>query len=103
MGTRGLWELITLKNLDKSDYDKMDEKDYERLMIKTNALHRDYDPKNPRPRGNRSDKWTELLCPIWDKYTALSSKEREKNLGHGIGKSLMGRVLLSCRVILMHC
>ena len=78
MGTRGLWELITLKNLGKSDYDKMDKEDYERLMMKTNALRHDYDPKNPYPRSNRSDKWTELLGPIWDKYKALSSKEREK-------------------------
>ena len=105
MGTRGLWELITLKNLDETVYDKMDLKDYERLMIKTNALHHDYDPKNPYPRSSKADKWKYLLSPIWNKYKALSSKEREKkkNLCHGIGKSLMERVLLSCRVILMHC
>ena len=103
MGTRGLWELITLKNLDESDYDKMDKENYERLMIKTNALHHDYDPKNPYPRSSGGRKWTGLLGPIWNKYKALSSKEREKNLSHGIGKSLRERVLLSCRVILMHC
>ena len=80
MGTRGLWELITLKNLDKSDYDKMDKEDYERLMIKTNALHHDYDPKNPYPRSSGGRKWTGLLGPIWNKYKALSSKEREKKL-----------------------
>ena len=38
---------------------------YERLMIKTNALHRDYDPNNPLPRGSKSDKWKFLLSPIW--------------------------------------
>ena len=34
-------------------------------MRKTNALHRDYDPTNPNPRGSKSDKWKFLLSPIW--------------------------------------
>ena len=68
LGTRGLWELITYTNLDKSDYDKMDYKDYEKLMIKTNALHRNYDSNNHNPRSNRGDKWKYILSPIWEKY-----------------------------------
>ena len=78
VGTRGLWELITLKNPDKSDYDKMDKEDYERLMIKTNAVHKKYDPKNPHPRSNRGDKWTELLSPMWEKYN------KKGYLGEGV-------------------
>ena len=38
---------------------------YERLMIKTNALHRDYDSTNPSPRGSKSEKWKTILAPIW--------------------------------------
>ena len=34
-------------------------------MRKTNALHRDYDPTNPNPRGSKSDKWKNILAPIW--------------------------------------
>ena len=34
-------------------------------MLLTNALHRDYNPNNPFPRGSRSDKWNNLLSPIW--------------------------------------
>ena len=34
-------------------------------MIKTNALHRDYDPTNPLPRGSKSNKWKNILAPIW--------------------------------------
>ena len=51
IGTAGLWGLITSKNPDKDliDWDKMDLNEYERLIIKTNALHHDYDPKNPYP------------------------------------------------------
>ena len=71
VGTKGLWELITSKNPDKDLYKEEDYVDYERLMIKTNALHRNYDPTNPLPRGSKSDKWKNILAPIWhtrDKY-----------------------------------
>ena len=66
MGTPGLWELITSKDpQEELDYDEDDLKEYERLMIKTNALHKDYDPNNPYPRSSKSDKWLEILGPIW--------------------------------------
>ena len=42
-GTPGLWELITSKN-PQEPIDKEDYKNYEGLILKTNALHRDYDP-----------------------------------------------------------
>ena len=65
VGTKGLWELITSKKPNKDLYKEEDYVDYERLMIKTNALHRNYDPSNPLPRGSKSDKWKFLLAPIW--------------------------------------
>ena len=37
-GTNGLWDLITLR--EPVDFDKEDKDEYERLMVKTNALHR---------------------------------------------------------------
>ena len=64
LGTKGLWELITSKKPNKGSYDEYDYRNYERLMRKTNALHRDYDPTNPNPRGSKSDKWKFLLSPI---------------------------------------
>ena len=65
VGTPGLWELITSKTPKKGSYDEEDYMNYERLMIKTNALHRDYDPTNPNPRGSKSNKWKNKLAPIW--------------------------------------
>ena len=65
VGTKGLWELITSKKPNKSLYKEEDYADYERLMIKMNALHRNYDPSNPLQRGSKSDKWKFLLAPIW--------------------------------------
>ena len=65
LGTKGLWELITSKKPNKDSYDEHDYMNYERLMVKTNALHRDYDPTNPLPRGSKSNKWKNILAPIW--------------------------------------
>ena len=75
-GSAGLWALITSKDPDKEliDWDKNDINDYERLMIKTNALHRGNNPKNPYPKSSNGKKWLGLLSPIWNKYKAMSSK-----------------------------
>ena len=67
LGTSGLWGLITSKDPDKEliDWDKDDLKNYERLMIKTNALHKGNDPNNPYPKSSKSGKWKIILGPIW--------------------------------------
>ena len=77
-GTAGLWGLISSKDPDKDmlDWDKMDLKEYVRLMIKTNALHQNNNPKNPNPKSSKSDKWKKILGPIWH--------NREKYEGKGI-------------------
>ena len=74
LGKPGLWELITSKN--PQNYNTEDYADYAYLMIKTNALHRDYDPKNPYPRASDSKKWKNILGPLWH--------NREKYEGKGV-------------------
>ena len=63
-GTPGLWELIVSKNPDDNIYTYKDYETYKRLMLKTNALHRDNDPEITYPKGSRSEKWLRLLSPI---------------------------------------
>ena len=65
LGRHGLWELITSKNPEEGSYDKDDIRNDERLMIKTNALHRGNDPNNPLPKSSKSVKWKTILGPIW--------------------------------------
>ena len=45
-------------------FEDEDYENYKRLMIKTNALHRDNNPKGLYPKSSKSDKW-ELFSPIW--------------------------------------
>ena len=62
-GTPGLWELITSKN--PKNFTEKDYGEYKGIMLLTYALHRDYNPNNPYPRGSGSTKWMTLLSPIW--------------------------------------
>ena len=83
-GSDGLLELITSKHLEEEfDYDKDDLKEYERLMIKTNALHKDYNPNNPYPRSSKSDKWLEILGPIWSRKR-LAEWQKKGYEGKGV-------------------
>ena len=77
-GTPGLWELLMSKNPDNftnNDYDE-----YEKLMVKTNALHKDYNPNNPYPRSSRSDKWY-LISQIWTNREYTKKKEGYEGKG----------------------
>ena len=97
-GTPGLWELITSRRPNDNDYTSKDYENYSRLMIKTNTLYHDNDPKTSHPKSSKSENWNNLLSPIWFK-----EKEHKKDLRHGIVKGMRERVFLSCRAILMHC
>ena len=58
----------------------MDKAEYERLMVKTNALHKDNDPNNRRAKGNYiGDKWENILKPIWEEI-----KKKKKYEGKGV-------------------
>ena len=83
-GTDGLWELITSKT--PKDYTKRDYDDYRDLMIMTNALHRNNDEDNPYPKGSGSNKWINLLSPIWyeKKGAIYFPKKKEGYEGEGV-------------------
>ena len=62
-GTDGLWELIMEDN--PKNYTKEDKDENRDLLIKTNAMHHDFDPKSSYPRSSRSYKWLNIISPIW--------------------------------------
>ena len=77
-GTPGLWELITSKNPDKSKYEVEDLEIYAKLLIRSNALRRNYDPDNKRPLSSSGNKWKNLLSPIWKNKHLFKTEEEEK-------------------------
>ena len=75
-GTPGLWELIISKKPDKANYTPEDEKNYKRLMIKTNALYVGNDPESKKTRSNKSYRWANILSKFW--------KDIKKYEGEGV-------------------
>ena len=65
-GTDGLWELIMENRPNPKNYEKEDLDNYGKLLLKTNALRRNFNPDNPNPRASGGYKWTNILKPIWD-------------------------------------
>ena len=74
-GTPGLWELITSKNPDESKYDLEDLEIYAKLLIRSNALRRNYDPDNKRPLSSSGNKWKNLLSNIWKNKHLVKTEE----------------------------
>ena len=62
-GTPGLWELIVSK--EPKGFTEEDYNNYAKLMLKTNALHVDYNPEKRKPKSRRSYKWNNILSDIW--------------------------------------
>ena len=77
-GTPGLWELITSKKPDPEMFTDDDYEQYQNILVETNAMKQNNDPKSTKPKGSRSEKWRVYVKPIWDMY-----KDMEKD-GSGI-------------------
>ena len=73
-GTRGLWELIVSNEPSEQIYDDGDLATYSEIMISTNAIRRDNDPTNPRPKSSRSTKWKTVVKDIWDNRTTYEGQ-----------------------------
>ena len=80
-GTEGFWALITAKNPinELTEITDDDKKEYKRLLIKTNAIFKNNDPTETRPKGNyRGVKWEKFINPIWEE---IKPKPKPAGLG----------------------
>src|SRR5688572_23568303 len=63
-GTPGLWELMTMKEPNKSIIAGNDRADYGEILITANAIQQ---PDNPnKPKSSSSKKYKEFIKPIWE-------------------------------------
>ena len=81
-GTPGLWELIMKNKPNPDNFNKEDLETYGRLLLKTNVLHHNFNPDNPKPRSSDSYKWKYIFNPIWAEKTA--GKAFGKTAGKGV-------------------
>ena len=79
IGTPGFWALIISKNPSPDDYKTEDKIQYKKLLIKTNAIFKNNDPEETKPKGNyQGNKWKEIIKPIWEEIKPKPVKKRGK-------------------------
>ena len=65
-GTPGLWELIVARSPDEKIFTNGEYDSYAEIMHSTNALRRNNDESESKPKSNKCWKWRHILKPIWD-------------------------------------
>jgi len=65
-GTPGLWELLIMKEPDKSIYNREDFRNYAENLRHTNVMKHNHDPKSNNPKSSKSQKNKEIIRPKWD-------------------------------------
>ena len=88
-GTPGLWKLIVARSPDNKIFTNGDYDNYAEIMHSTNALRRNNDESETKPKASNSWKWRHILKPIWD--------EKELYTGKGLTAALPTRQL-DCRI-----
>ena len=78
--TPGLWELIVATTPDDTIFINGDYDNYAEIMHSTNALRRNNDASETKPKANKNWKWKRILKPIWD--------ENDRYTGNGITPSV---------------
>ena len=73
-GTPGLWELIVARSPDDKMFTNGDYDNYAEIMHSTNALKRNNDESENKPKANRSFKRKHILKPIWDDEKLYTGK-----------------------------
>ena len=85
VGTRGLWELIVATTPDDNIFNNGDYDDYAEIKHSTNALRRNNDESETKPKGYKSWKWKHIRKQIWD--------EKDLYTGNGITPSIPTTIL----------
>ena len=84
-GTEGLWELIVSKKPKEGIYTTDDYIEYINLLTQTNTIYQKNDPTSSNPKSSSSDKWKNLISPVWE-HIRESKKPPEEEKGKGKGR-----------------
>ena len=90
-GTPELWELTVATNPDDNNFTNGDYDNYAEIMHSINALRRDNDESETKPKTNKSWKWKHTLKRIWD--------EKDQHTGNVITCSVPTTTILPCDYI----
>ena len=78
VGTPGLWELLTSRSPDSTIYTTDDIDNYTTILLNTHAI---VNPKTGKPRSGSSDKYRNIIKPIYDQHLR---PKKTSTMGKGI-------------------
>ena len=78
VGTPGFWELVTSKNPNPENYTDEDLDKYQQLLLLTNTIYQGNRPATNRPKGSKSQKWKNIIKPIWEDIKKQKEEEFEE-------------------------
>ena len=82
-GTRGLWELIVSNKPQEGIYTEDDFLNYGRILKQTNAIYQGNNSEVNKPKSSKSNKWKQLIKPIWENIKKSKKPPEEKEKGKG--------------------
>ena len=92
-GTPGLWELIISQEPQEGKYTEDDYLNYINLLAQTNTIHQGNNPSNPKPKSSTSEKWANLISPVWEHIREskkpLKRKRRQEDPLTGEGLTIL--------------
>ena len=92
-GTPGLWELIISQEPQEGKYTEDDYLNYINLLVQTNTIYQDNNPNNPKPKSSTSEKWANLISPVWEHIREtkkpLKRKRRQEDPLTGEGLTIL--------------
>ena len=77
VGTPGFWELVTSKNPNPENYTDEDLDKYQQLLLLTNTIYQGNRPATNRPKGSKSQKWKNIIKPIWEDIKKQKEEYKE--------------------------
>jgi len=84
-GTPGLWELLIMKEPDKSIYNREDFRNYAEILCHTNATKHNHNPKSNKPKFSKSQKYKEIIRPICN----MVHSGVRPSIGQGVGTTVI--------------
>ena len=78
-GTRGLWELIMSNDPQEGEITVEDFKNYNNILKQTNAIYQKNDPNTNKPKSSKSNKWKNLIKPIWEEIKKRKADEEPED------------------------
>ena len=92
-GTPRLCKLIVARSLDDKIFSNGDYDNYAEIMHSTNALRRNNDESEIKPKANKRWKWKHIFKPFWD--------EKDLYTGNGLSPSIPTIILPSDPIALV--